>query len=84
MNQSIYLKEEKLFQAFKMFDKNNDGFITADEIKAVLGSRRIIIIGDPKYKDQGNEIWTKMVQEADGNGDGKIDYNEFIKLMGNI
>lgn len=78
------MKEEKLFQAFKMFDKNNDGFITADEIKAVLGSRRIIIIGDPKYKDQGNEIWTKMVQEADGNGDGKIDYNEFIKLMGNI
>jgi calcium-dependent protein kinase len=39
MNQSIYLKEEKLYQAFKMFDKNNDGFISADEIKGVLGSR---------------------------------------------
>jgi calcium-dependent protein kinase len=40
MNQSVYLKEEKLYQAFKMFDKNNDGFISAEEIKAVLGSRR--------------------------------------------
>lgn len=39
MNQSIYLKEEKLYQTFKMFDKNNDGFISADEIKAVLGSK---------------------------------------------
>jgi Ca2+-binding EF-hand superfamily protein len=41
-------------------------------------------IDDPKYKDQGNEIWTQMVQEADSNGDGLIDYNEFIKLMGNL
>lgn len=40
MNQSMYLKEEKLYQAFKMFDKNNDGFISAEEIKAVLGSKR--------------------------------------------
>ena len=40
MHKSVYLKEEKLYQAFKMFDKNNDGFISADEIKAVLGSRR--------------------------------------------
>lgn len=39
MNQSIYLKEEKLFQTFKMFDKNGDGFISADEIKAVMGSK---------------------------------------------
>lgn len=39
MNQSVYLKEEKLFQAFKMFDKNNDGFISAEEVKAVLGSK---------------------------------------------
>ena len=84
MNQSIYLKEEKLFQAFKMFDKNNDGFITADEIKNVLGSKQWLTAADPKFKDQGNDIWKKMIQEADGNGDGKIDYNEFIKLMGNI
>lgn len=39
MNQSMYLKEEKLYQAFKMFDKNNDGFISPEEVKNVLGSR---------------------------------------------
>lgn len=76
MNQSIYLKEEKLFQAFKMFDKNNDGFISAEEIKNVLGN-------DPKYKDS-NELWTQMIKECDANGDGKIDYNEFIRLMSSV
>lgn len=39
-------------------------------------------VDDPKYKDQDNEVWVKMIQEADTNGDGLIDYNEFIKLMG--
>ena len=43
MNQSVYLKEEKLYQAFKMFDKNNDGFISPEEIKAVLGSRVVLM-----------------------------------------
>lgn len=38
MTQKMYLKEEKIYQAFKLFDKNGDGFITADEIKEVLGS----------------------------------------------
>ena len=37
MSQKIYLKEEKIYQAFKLFDKNGDGFITADNIKDVLG-----------------------------------------------
>lgn len=34
--------------------------------------------------NQGNDIWEKMIEEADSNGDGLIDYNEFIKLMGNL
>lgn len=39
MSQKMYLKEEKIYQAFKLFDKNGDGFITADEIKEVLGRK---------------------------------------------
>ena len=77
MNQNIYLREEKLYQAFKMFDKNNDGVITPDEIKAVLGS-------DPKYKDQDTKMWERIIEDADTNKDGHIDYDEFIKLMGKI
>jgi len=38
MEKSIYLKEEKMFGAFKLFDKDGDGVITSDELKEVLGS----------------------------------------------
>ena len=44
MSQSLYLQEEKIYQAFKLFDKNGDGFITADEIKDVLGSNLLSLI----------------------------------------
>jgi len=29
----------------------------------------------------GNEVWEKIIKDADVNGDGVIDYNEFILLM---
>jgi len=36
---------------------------------------------DPAYKNMGNEVWEKIIKDADVNGDGVIDYNEFILLM---
>ena len=50
MEKQTFLKEEKLFSAFKLFDKDNDGEITADELKDVLGS-------DESYKDKPDEFW---------------------------
>jgi len=38
METNLYLKEEKLFMAFKMFDKDGNGKISAQELKEVLGS----------------------------------------------
>lgn len=37
MNEKNIVTKEKLQQAFKMFDKDGSGTITADEIKEVLG-----------------------------------------------
>lgn len=34
---SVYLKKEKLYQAFKLFDTNNEGVITSQDFKNVLG-----------------------------------------------
>jgi Ca2+-binding EF-hand superfamily protein len=31
--------------------------------------------------DKGKEVWEKLIKEVDTNGDGVIDYNEFIQLM---
>lgn len=41
MERNLYLKEEKLYSAFRMFDKDGNGKISADELKEVLGSKTI-------------------------------------------
>jgi len=37
LEKSVYLKEEKLWSAFKAFDTDNSQTITADELKKILG-----------------------------------------------
>ena len=66
-----YLKNERLFEAFCMFDKDNSGTITKDEIINALKAE----------KSQEKEI-EKYINAVDKNGDGKIDYKEFLELMG--
>ena len=66
------LKDEKLRGAFSLFDKDNSGSISADEIKQTLG------IG----KKFGNEeIWDEIIREVDANGDGEITFEEFKMMM---
>lgn len=61
------VKAEHLKQlSFAAFDKNSDGFITADELRQTLG--------------KGANV-EDLIQQADRNGDGKIDYQEFCDLL---
>ncbi|CAD8132757.1 unnamed protein product [Paramecium octaurelia] len=72
MEKSLYMKEEKLYQAFKMLDLDGSGKIDKQELQTVLGKSEKVI--DEKY-------WDDMIREADKNGDGEIDYSEFIEMM---
>jgi calmodulin len=63
--------EEEMHHAFKVFDKNGDGFITFDELKRVMNC-----IGE-RLTDEEIE---DMIKEADLNGDKKIDYKGENKL----
>jgi Ca2+-binding EF-hand superfamily protein len=67
------MSEEKLWSAFKMFDRDNSNTITADELMAVL-DRDNISSNDPSF-------WDELVREADTNGDGVIDFAEFVAMM---
>ncbi|KAK6199509.1 calmodulin-like protein 12-like protein [Scheffersomyces amazonensis] len=64
--------ENELMEAFKVFDKNGDGKISALELKQVLTT-----IGEQLSDDDINQ----MITEADTNGDGEIDLQEFIQLL---
>lgn len=64
--------EEELKEAFRVFDKDQNGFISAAELNHVMKN-----IGEKLTDDEVNE----MVHEADTDGDGQINYQEFIKIM---
>ena len=71
LDKKNYLKKERLFEAFCMLDKDNNGTITKDELMRVLKSE----------KNQEEEI-EKYIKEADKDKDGVINYKEFLQLMG--
>jgi len=71
MNEKQLLTNEKLQSAFKMFDKDGSGMISATEIKEVLG------FGKTLSEEAVNEI----VKQVDANGDGEISFDEFAQMM---
>ena len=73
MDQKLYLREERLSEAFQMLDRDSSGKISKDEIKKAL-----------KLDDLDDVTLEKYIKEYDLNGDGEIDYNEFLNMMGKI
>ena len=68
------VSQANLEVAFKMFDTDESGTITLDEIKGVLENGQLA----------EEETWALVMKEADTNGDGCIDLKEFISLMMNM
>ncbi|MED6145816.1 translation elongation factor EF1B gamma [Stylosanthes scabra] len=64
--------EEELKEAFKVFDKDQNGFISASELRHVM-----INLGE-KLTDEEVE---QMIKEADLDGDGQVNYDEFVNMM---
>ncbi len=64
--------EEELLEAFKIFDRDNKGYITALELRLVMNNLGEVL--SPYEIDE-------LVKEADIDGDGHIDYDEFLKMM---
>ncbi|XP_021752357.1 calmodulin-like protein 3 [Chenopodium quinoa] len=66
--------EEDMKEAFNVFDKNGDGFISVDELRSVLGSLGL---------NQGRNLedCKLMIMKVDVDGDGMVSFKEFKKMM---
>ncbi|PKI44789.1 calmodulin-like protein 8 [Punica granatum] len=64
--------EEELKEAFKVFDKDQDGYISPHELRRVM-----LNLGEKLTYEEAEQ----MVREADLDGDGQIDYEEFVRMM---
>lgn len=74
LDKNIYMQESKLKEAFTLFDIDNSGKISKDEIAQIL---RL----DNKKNKAHTEFIEKLIKKYDLNGDGEIDYSEFVDMM---
>eukprot|EP00091_Calanus_sinicus_P004855 TRINITY_DN15225_c0_g1_i1.p1 TRINITY_DN15225_c0_g1~~TRINITY_DN15225_c0_g1_i1.p1 ORF type:complete len:151 (-),score=60.35 TRINITY_DN15225_c0_g1_i1:59-511(-) len=64
--------EADLRQAFQMFDSNQDGFIDMTELRQVT-----VMLGTLLTKEEVDDF----MAEADKDGNGKLDSDEFVKML---
>eukprot|EP00397_Hematodinium_sp_SG-2012_P038652 GEMP01042079.1.p1 GENE.GEMP01042079.1~~GEMP01042079.1.p1 ORF type:complete len:150 (+),score=48.42 GEMP01042079.1:82-531(+) len=63
---------EDLVEAFKVFDLDGDGFISASELRKVMNN-----LGEKLTEQEIDE----MIREVDNDGDGKVSWNEFLMMI---
>ena len=73
---TVSVKKEKLLtqdmlrKAFDVFDLDGNGFITKEELEETM---------PVNIKD--NQSWEEIICEVDKDGDGKINFEEFVSMM---
>jgi len=71
LEKQIFLKEQKLFEAFSAFDKDHNGKITKEDLMSVL-----------RLEPKDDNFAQKLIENADKNEEGFIDYKGFLEFMG--
>merc|ERR1712107_771870 len=73
LEKKAYIVEDVCWQAFRNFDKNGDVKISQEELKQVLN--------DPSVEGVANKEVAEILKSFDGDGDGFIDFTEFMVVM---
>ncbi|KAK2568962.1 Calmodulin-related protein 97A [Acropora cervicornis] len=67
--------DSEMREAFRVFDRNGDGQISPMELRNVMTS-----LGEKLTEEEISE----MMKEADLDGNGFIDFEEFVHMVSNI
>ncbi|EPS64880.1 hypothetical protein M569_09899 [Genlisea aurea] len=62
----------ELREAFSVFDRDQDGYISTFELMNVMMN-----LGERLTEEEAEE----MIREADVDGNGSLDYDEFVRIM---
>merc|ERR1719203_518380 len=73
LDKRLYLEQDVCWAAFCLFDKDGNGKISKDEIAQVLASSDVQAVAHTDLSD--------IMRAVDTNGDGEIDFDEFMKMM---
>ena len=65
-------KENEVVEAFRVFDREGNGFINAAEIRRVMTN-----LGDKLNDEEVDE----MIREADLDGDGQVNYEGKLQIL---
>ena len=65
----MQIKLSYLQEAFKLFDKHGKGVVCVEELK------------DAMLEVMGEQLVNEMMQDADNNGNGLIDYDDFVNRV---
>ncbi|KAL7057255.1 hypothetical protein AAHC03_019038 [Spirometra sp. Aus1] len=64
--------EDRMREAFNVFDQDRNGFITVEEMRKVMKT-----LGQELTEDEIK----LMIREADKDGDGQVNFEEFKSVM---
>jgi len=73
-----YIQEDVCWRAFKTFDVDGSGTIDKEELMKLLGIDGITDLMEVRVTEKEVDA---IMKEVDLNGDGKIDFNEFLTMM---
>jgi len=68
------MQEDVCWAAFRIFDLDGNGKISQEELQQVLHNGNV-------EQALGAEAIVELMKECDENGDGEIDFQEFMAMM---